>query len=432
MHKRKIDYKKIFIVISAIFIISLVAFYGSRLIYYYAIEHKKSDDNENKTTYFTDLLETTINVSDASGGLYINNDEYIYKYNAEDNYVWYSGALWRMLRINADKTIDLIMDEPLSIIYPSYEDNDYLESYLNKFYQDLDQTYLDQIEYCSDSVSDLTNITCTNKIKENISLIDIYHYNEAGGSKSFLNKNQTTFTMSKDLEGKLWYLNGDGSLNLYNVEDGYKALSIRPVIRLKAKLNIKDGNGFTDNPYILKESETLEFKDVNVGEYVKFNDQLYRILNKGETYIQVLSLECLKESDACIEKEFGTTNDYSKSSLNTYLNEKFSPIENNDFLVEGDFKIGEIVDYDFENINNKTFKAKVGIPSAFDYFITNNHNSYLLNKGIGDTIYTLSDKGTYFFDMPSNLKNIYPVLNLDINLKITGTGTMNDPYVVSR
>ena len=146
----------------------------------------------------------------------------------------------------------------------------------------------------------------------------------------------------------------------------------------------------------------------------------------------MLSLECLKESDACIEKEFGTTNDYSKSSLNTYLNEKFSTIENNDFLVEGDFKIGEIVDYNFENINNKTFKAKVGIPSAFDYFITNNHNSYLLNKGIGDTIYTLSDKGTYFFDMPSNLKNIYPVLNLDINLKITGTGTMNDPYVVSR
>ena len=63
------------------------------VIYYYAIEHKKSDDNENKTTYFTDLLETTINVSDASGGLYINNDEYIYKYNAEDNYVWYSGKI---------------------------------------------------------------------------------------------------------------------------------------------------------------------------------------------------------------------------------------------------------------------------------------------------------------------------------------------------
>ena len=337
-----------------------------------------------------------------------------------------------MLRINADKTIDLIMDEPLSVIYPSYEDNDYLTSYLSKFYQNLDQTYLDKIEYCSDSISDLTNITCTNKIKENISLIDIYHYNEAGGSKSFLNKKQTTFTMSKDLEGKLWYLNSDGSLNLYNVEDGYKALSVRPVIRLKAKLNIKNGNGFADNPYILKESETLEFKDVNIGEYVKFNDQLYRILNKGETYIRVLSLECLKESDTCIKKEFGTTNDYSKSSLNTYLNEKYSTIENNDFLVDGDFKTGKIVDYNFENIDNKTFKAKVGIPSAFDYFITNNYNSYLLNKGIGDTIYTLSDKGTYFFDMPSNLKNIYPVLNLDINLKITGTGTMNDPYVVSR
>ena len=39
---------------------------------------------------------------------------------------------------------------------------------------------------------------------------------------------------------------------------------------------------------------------------------------------------------------------------------------------------------------------------------------------------------TEYTDSTKNLKNIYPVLNLDINLKITGTGTINDPYVVSR
>jgi hypothetical protein len=47
----KLDFRSIFILISIFFLSFMVSFYGSRLIYYYKIEHKKSTKNYISVEY---------------------------------------------------------------------------------------------------------------------------------------------------------------------------------------------------------------------------------------------------------------------------------------------------------------------------------------------------------------------------------------------
>ena len=123
MKKRKNRFKKYFVIVSAVFLLGLIFAYSSRLIHYYRLENTKTSD-EGTVTYFTDMLETTINLSDANGGLYIAGKEFNYRNAVSDNYLWYSGNMWRILKINEDKTIDIVMEEALSMLYPKYEEND--------------------------------------------------------------------------------------------------------------------------------------------------------------------------------------------------------------------------------------------------------------------------------------------------------------------
>ena len=147
--KKKNRFKKYFIIISIVFLIGLIFAYTTRLIHFYLRENGKKEENGEiiSNNYFSDILENTINVSDINGGLYLDGESYMYKYGATENYLWYSGHMWRLMSINEDKTITMIADESIAIIVPEYEENNYLNDFLTDFYDKLisECTYKDSI-----------------------------------------------------------------------------------------------------------------------------------------------------------------------------------------------------------------------------------------------------------------------------------------------
>ncbi len=428
--KRKISIKKCFIIASATFIIGLLFAYSYRFIKYYLEENSTAEEQETNSKTFTDLLEATINVSNADGGLYINKDEYIYKNNATENYVWYSGHLWRIIKVNKDKTIDLIMNDSLSLINPSYENNEYLTKYLNDFYQTLDPEYLVKTEYCADKLNDLSNLICGSTEESDISLLDLHTYNITGGTKSFINNNSMFWLINQTTEGQYWFINSQGELG---INRDNLAFNVRPTIRLKSSLSLVKGTGKLDDPYILKESTNNTISKALIGEYVSFNNNVWRIQSISDDAVTLISEICLKENDECLTKKFGSNNKYLNSSIYKYLNNTYyNTIENKDFIVSGNFYNGLYTNYDYQKTLDESVQAYVGLPKVGDYFISNKINSFLITPNTIDTIYTISETGNYYLILPSAEKEIYPVVNIDKALKITvGTGTNSNPYEIS-
>lgn len=428
MKKRKNRFKKYFVIVSAVFLLGLIFAYSSRLIHYYRLENTKTSD-EGTVTYFTDMLETTINLSDANGGLYITGKEFSYRNAVSDNYLWYSGNMWRILKINEDKTIDIVMEEALSMLYPKYEENDYLTNYLETFYEQLDDDLLVPLTYCNDEITDVKNLTCENEITSDIAILDIKTYNDAGGMKSFLNNSQNFWLINQNENGNYWSVNAEGALTVSNL-----ALDIRPVVRLNSELILEVGKGSKDDPYILKQETKSQIKDVSVGEYVKYNESLFRIVNKSDNSISIKALECIKENEECLTLTFGKTNDFTKSSLFKYLNETYyKTLANQEFLVKDNFYIGNYANYDYQNLLSAEIESYIGISKIGDYYLTNDLNSFLLTANGSEMIYTINNVGNYYLNLPTISATVFPILNLDLSLKIeSGLGTMSDPYLLSR
>lgn len=105
---------------------------------------------------------------------------------------------------------------------------------------------------------------------------------------------------------------------------------IRPVINLKPTVEIVGGSGTQTDPYRLAgdndtpESGTL-LNTRYSGEYVKFNNEDYRIVNVenmgGNLLTKLVKVDCIKSSGTYVSKKFGITTDlYSESVSNASTN----------------------------------------------------------------------------------------------------------------
>ena len=428
--KKKKRFKKNFILISAVFIFGLLFAYGSRLIHFYRLENKVTSDGEVAGNYLSDILENTINVSDINGGLYIDQNAYMFKYDATENYLWYSGQLWRILRINEDKSIKIITANSISLVHPKYGESKYINDFLNDFYGNLDQEYLVKFSSCNDKIEDIKNIKCTNYEGFNIALLDMYTYNQTGNQKSFLNNGESFWLSNTDANGNYFYITNDKTVA---VGSENVAHSVRPIVTLKANINLISGEGTKEDPYIIKSNENETLSDAVIGEYITYNDELWRILSKTNESISAIKLECIKENKECLKYKFGSNINYLNSSIYKYLNNTyFNKLENNDFLVKGTFYVGNYKDYNYKALMENKIEAYIGLPKVADYYIDNNFSSYLITPNTIETIYTLNELGNYYLVNPTSENEIYPVINFDKNLKITGDGTLDNPYKLSR
>ena len=210
------------------------------------------EEKAKELVYENNACKTDGTTYQYMGGCYI-------KGNPNNNYIWYSGFLWRIMGINADGTIRMITDENVTAI-PWGEDNtaqdwdgshakDWLNNY---FYPRLKgNNIITEQVWCSETTTSRSSArtNCTNNLSTEtakVGLLTLDEYNLAGGSSSYLNIAQTQLNMTPYNSSSTWGVVSSGSSGNGVVSNVY---GLRAVINVNSDVTITGGNGTWSSPY---------------------------------------------------------------------------------------------------------------------------------------------------------------------------------------
>ena len=254
------------------------------------------------------LNTTSLNSTDPNG-LYKSTDTntgdstYYFRGVVENNYVSFAGQTWRIIRVNEDKTVRMIMQTAINddgryqlnsnnkdysyMYYSNSEAKPILESWYNdnigskKEYSKYVVTgnyFCEQAKIKYEESNTAGNATMTvysnytpdfrcstdengkGLVNASIGLISYDEVAYAGGYYDehnptyYLFNNNTFWTMSPGgydtACARIWYVYGSGSISNAFVSNYH---TIRPVINLKAHIIASSGDGNKDNPFVIGE-----------------------------------------------------------------------------------------------------------------------------------------------------------------------------------
>ena len=251
-----------------------------------------------------------------------------------NNYIWYSGKLWRAVSVNKEAgTTKLVTQWNISAI--PYDDDSsafegsYMEDWLNDTSVDGFLGNLRDYEnfIVTDSVWDATldatnlgSITRPNgeaTVTDAVGLLNMYEYQSS--------YHGTTYSNGYLNNGLYWWtLTPYSTSDVRSVSAGGRAHSdspssysngVRPSINLKSNVKIVDGDGTIDNPYRLNGDNDTNLSGTMLssrysGEYVQFGtgeNNLYRIVShENGTGTKITSAEPLKSTGTFITMNFGS------------------------------------------------------------------------------------------------------------------------------
>lgn len=437
-------WEKILVLISISVIIGFIIIYSSRFIYHYKLEHPKVDKSDKRL--ITAILKNNKTVIKGDG-LYQEKDNeqkyYFYGKNINNNYIYYSGRLWRIINID-NKTVSLITEDiQSSIVWGT--NNDYEKSYISGWLKDnflktLNdyENYIVESSFCIDTI-ELDSITCEDKYKTNVGLITVEEYLKAGGNESYLNTGKYFWTMNSSVDNKIWYIFDEGGINNdSNTVTTYYSYGVRPVIRIKKDVTSYSGNGTKNNPYYLDDNTNTVLSSKQVGNYVMFSDYKWRIQNKNDDYVKLIldNYYAVNDENYKIKYDDSSPMYSNTSTVGKYLSNKFYKNLNSSHLKKCTFYVGsygENSKYDYKNIYKNKINAYVGLSSIGEMFINDYDNTWLSNN-IDEyklIAYIAKNAGTYFADSIENNNYIRPVICVDNNLATTsGNGTINNPFIL--
>ena len=448
--RRVLKITPVLITLNILVLFVIAGFYLFRLVKYYRLENKPS---ENGTVLLVDEIKKKQSYLDETKGLVYNEETKMYKYkgNVNDNYISYSGQLFRIISIDENFSIKAISEDDVTLIYPGFE-NGYTKSYVNKWLNESEEKYsgvyektlinnkslLEETSYCEDTIDDLSNITCDKVNKDyRISMLTLYDYKEAGGKDSFLNFGESYNLGSLNGENYNYFVTDEGEISLN--QKSSRAITIRPVVTFVGQTELLGGNGKKNNPYIIEKHDIKTAGDMYVGNYVKIGDYNYRVIEVLEEKVKLALDGVLKESEEKkVELAFGGSNSaYTTSNtVGKYLNKTFlDKLEIKDKVVTSDWYIGTIslAKMDYSVVKSSKVSAKVGMLTLGDMYVNEVGNSFTLLRGMEATniINVINENKNFFADTISAKYNLRPAfyVKYDTNV-VSGSGTKEDPFVL--
>lgn len=436
MNKKRVSI--IFIIISIVFLLTLIGIYGYRLIHYYRLEHPKKVVEETKN--LSQTITTADHIVTTGDGLYEENKKYYFKGNVTNNYLFYSGNLFRILGVNEDNTINLITEKTVTSMIWGYEQESFKDSYIqswlnNEYYKTLkniDQ-YIVEKERCVDAITNTEKITCEQKEAFKVGLLSITDYQKALGGKSYLNTSENYWLSNYYQDGETWYVTNKGTI----ASKDFQGLGVRPVITIKGDLPIVSGDGTLENPYVIEADTGTTLGEKEIGKYVSFSDQTWRIIEQDEGTKIVLNGYITDEEDiiSSFSNKNSMFNPKQRNTLAYYLNTTYLKTLNQDKMMEATWEVGtygESNHYDYQSLKEETITAYVGLLKVADLFINDYSDYFLLTpKDETSTIYSVKPESKLYEDSINTELKIRPVVALHPDLTIiSGTGTSDDPYVL--
>lgn len=450
MTRRRLKITPVLVTLNVLVLLLIVAFYGTRMIKYYLKENGKSNDKDN-TVLLVDTVLKKQSYVDLTKGLIFDEEKNEYRYLGEvdDNYLEYSGILYRIIGIDKDKNIKVISDKSVTMMYSGLEKG-YDKSYVNKWLNyDKDVpgsgvyennikesvNYLSSTYYCEDIIDDIKNITCDkNSTNYKISLLSLYDYYKAGGKSSFLNNGETFYLGTLNKDNHNYYITSDGEVSINEIST--KTYAVRPVITIISSSVLLSGKGTKDDPYRILEIKPSTLEDTTINTYVSFSNQVFKVIDNSTDATKVALNGVIKENDIDVVKSFGGKNNKYSNSKNTvgyYLNNTYLKTLDSKNIIKSNWYIGALSldNLDYSNEKNTKVNLSVGMLSLGDMFVGDINNVLTLSRGIesDQIINVINKEGNFYGDFITSKYNVRPALYLNNELKITGgNGTFDAPY----
>ena len=399
------------------------------------------------------------------GGCYLKGEQ-------TTNYIWFNGFLYRIIGINKDGSIRLMMEESITTIafspkntVPNYQDS-YVRDWLNNyFYKNLGELKNQLVKspndnnglFCSgEPTTSKTSarIDCTNGsiINDYVGVISIDEFNlsKKEDGSSYLNNNQYAWTMSPCDDTYWWILYYEnGKLTNYVP---YVSYGVRPVINLKSSTVITNGDGSLSNYYVLGEDKTKTditgtlYDIVKIGEYVQFtgNENKFRVVSKDENGIKVIldgykdySINSWDSIGKVQNKEYisslvGESNVSKLISTTWYKGKYFENGTNYKNALEdidnpytgstGLLRYGEMLSGTSASILTQNYTMPSNAKNGTFYWLSNQYSPY--------SFWYVNYIGEANGNSNINYKN-RPVVNININTSIlSGNGLLEHPYEI--
>lgn len=409
-------WERIFLYANYVIIIGLCIYYVGRGLYYRDL----INNNHYEANYFINYLTNQNNITYNTNGLYkVDDNNYYYKGFVNNNYVNYNGRLYRVVSIN-ENSIKLIENDSVTTMY--YGNNVFGESYINNW---LNNDYSNSVisinsDYCNKEI-DINDYKCDETINTKVGLLTVEEYLLAGAKESYLN-NKNYWWLLNYSDKKPLYVNNEGNINNTVVNNGeYYSFGVRPVITISRDIELKNGVGTLEDPYIIGLEDHAYLNEHNIGSYVKYNDYNFRIIDNNENYTKLILEGYIDE------------NKYTYNQVNSKLNEFIKNFDEK-YLYKGKFISNQYNNSTGYNYTNKTDKSSdnyIGLPSIKDLYILSYKDYWLNNSYDGTFSYTVGSNNTLFKDLKSNKNYIRPIIYLNNEVIIgSGTGLQNDPLII--
>ena len=396
-----------------------------------------------------------------------------------NNYIWYSGKLWRAVSIDpSDNSVKLVTQWNISSI--SYDDDSsafegsYMEEWLNDTTVDGFLGNLREPEKFikMDSKWNASQITDNSKppseeeggtiVEDPVGLLNNYEVDINYKNGRYLNNSLTWWTITPYSNYYIWIVVGINYNQNYQITSMY---GVRPSINLKPKIKIVSGSGTREDPYRLMgdNDNNLEGTKLNTrysGEYIRFGtgeSSLYRIVShETDGLTKITSVAPLKENSTFKTISFGDDVYYSNANtIGSFLNgeyldsgsylteEQVNTIEDNTTWYLGtvrngsSYRLAKYTDTNMSSLTSNITNAKVGLlrlgelmAGQFDKQGANGNGYWLLSPLNATIVYVVSDSSV-INPTPAPVHGIKPSLNLKTNVIITsGDGTLQNPFEI--
>ncbi len=398
-----------------------------------------------------------------------------------NNYIWYSGKLWRVVSIDtSDNTVKLVTQWDMSIIpFNKYNNSNFKNSYTEQW---LNDTSVDGFLYNlrepekfikMDSKWNASQMSDTSKppseeeggtiVSNAVGLLNIYEYSMSytgtSYSHSYLKNELSWITITPNSLSHLYGINYGGDVDNFNCAT---SSAIRPSINLKPEIKIVSGSGTEEDPYRLMgdNDNNLEGVKLNTrysGEYISFGtgeNNLYRIVShESNGLTKITSAKPLKENGTFKTMAFGDTVYYlSTNTIGSFLNgeyltsgtylteEQVNMIEDNTTWYLGivgngaSYKLAKYTDINMSEYATST-DAKVGLlrlgelmEGQFNEY-SKNTNYWILTPTNSNLLRYINRLANLYENDSMSIYSIKPSLNLKSNIIITdGDGTIQNPF----
>jgi len=397
-----------------------------------------------------------------------NTDETNY-YNGDtvNNFVQFSGMLWRIVNVNPDNSVKLVLANASSNVIFGVEEKftdsnvyHWLNDYFYPHLKNSEKYIVKDVSWCSNntiySIEDLPTECNGETFKSRIGLLSIKDLILSDGNTrgSYLNTNQV-----------YWLLDRVNS-EIINIADstetkGFTSWSaknygaVRPVINLNTDIYITGGTGLLTDPYKLNDyeyaKENEEIKNRLDGEYFSYSGYLFRKIgtDKDGNVEMIMSSNMknpetreefwIEYADSITERKFDPS---VPGNVGYTLNEEFLLHLSDKSIVKHEYDVPEIdVDLPFDQWKKTKVKAMLSLPTSYDLFSTHNalgdideSNFLLLDYSPTNDITFVNPGNGLAFTMNQDVfgeNTVKAVLYLKGNLKIaSGKGILTNPYYI--